>query len=65
LTVPVLVLFFITGLILPALFRLLLAGLAALLVLPFLTGLTALLPLSELTALLTLFFHIVCHDYSS
>jgi hypothetical protein len=66
LTVAVLVFFFvIIGLTLTTLFRLLLAGLTALLVLPLLTGLFTLLSLSELTALLTFFFHIVCHDYSS
>jgi hypothetical protein len=77
LTVAVLVLFLIVGLTLTALFRLLLAGLATLLVLAVLTGLTGLLTrltglltrltrlltLSELTALLTLFFRIVCHDF--
>jgi hypothetical protein len=69
LTVAVLVFLFIVGLTLTAFFRLLLAGLTALLVLPavlpLLTGLTTLLFLSGLTTLLTLFFHIVCHDYSS
>jgi hypothetical protein len=66
LTVAILVLFFEVWLILATLFRLLHAGLTtllALLMLPLtmLSRLTALLSLSGLVALLTLFFHIVCH----
>jgi hypothetical protein len=62
LTVAVLVLFFILVLTLTALFWLLLTGLTTLLAL---SGLLTLLALSELTTLLTLFFRIVCHEYSS
>jgi hypothetical protein len=60
LTVAVLVLF--VGLVLTALFLLVLPGLAALLVLSLLSGLTALLALSELV---TLFLHIVRHKNNS
>jgi hypothetical protein len=58
LMVAILVLFFIVGLILAALFRLLLTGLTGLLALLMLS----LLMLSRLTALLTLFFRIVRHE---
>jgi hypothetical protein len=63
LTVAVLILF--VGLVLTALFLLVLAGLTALLALSLLAGLAALLALAELSALLarvTFFLHIVCHD---
>jgi hypothetical protein len=69
LTVAILILFI--GLILTALFLLVLTGLAALLALSRLSGLAALLTLpglAGLTALLalsdTLFLHIVCHRYT-
>jgi hypothetical protein len=61
--VAVLILFI--GLVLAALFLLVLAGLTALLTLSLLAGLTALLALSELVTLLSLFLHIVCHKSNS
>ena len=58
-TVAILVFFFIIGLTLTTLLGLLLSGLTALLAL---SGLITSLTLSGLTALLTFFFHIVCHE---
>ncbi|MFZ0955521.1 MAG: hypothetical protein WAN60_04210, partial [Candidatus Sulfotelmatobacter sp.] len=71
LTVAVLV-FFLVGVGLPTLLRLVLAGLTALLALfglstrlAMLPGLTALLALPVLVTLLTLLLHIVCHELPS
>jgi hypothetical protein len=60
LTVAILIFFVVFILLLTALFRRVLTGLAALLTLPLLSGL-ALLALSDLVTLLTFFLHIVCH----